>query len=121
VWLWGSGLVKSLSSNYPTSIRIFGTDPFTSGLAVAVGLQAMQLQNSEQLLSATQDADSVAVLEIDAQNLLMDWLQPLQAALSKGRLRSLVIAIDQWTIELTSWSSWRVWRRALPIERWRTA
>ena len=81
----------------------------------------MQLQNAEQLLSAMQDSDGVAVLEIDTQNLLMDWLQPLQAALSKGRLRSLVIAIDQWTIELTRWSSLRVWRSALPIERWRAA
>jgi hypothetical protein len=121
VWLWGGGLAKSVAPNYATPMRIFGADSFTSGLAVASGTKATPLQNSEQVLNEMADTDSVAVLELKAQNLLTDWLQPLQAALSKGRLRSLVIALDQWTIELTSWSSWRVWRSALTIERWRAA
>jgi hypothetical protein len=121
VWLWGGGLVKAVTSNYMTSMRIFGTDAFTSGLAVTIGARAVPTKNFQQVLNEMADADSVAVLELSAQNLLTDWLQPLQVALSKGRLRSLVLAVDQWTIELTRTDLWRVWRKDLPAERWSVA
>jgi hypothetical protein len=122
VWMWGGGLVKSLNSNYTTSIRIFGTDPFTSGLAVAVGSQAVAPQTPEQLLTDMNDRDAAAVLELNGDSTLLDrWLRPLQSALARARLRSLVIAIDQWTIELTRASKWRVWRSDVPIESWNAA
>jgi hypothetical protein len=48
-------------------------------------------------------------------------LLPLQSALATRRLRSLVIAIDRWTIELTRFSWWRKWRRDVPLEQWSAA
>jgi hypothetical protein len=104
-----------------SSVQLFGTDPFTRGLAKAIGLQAIAPHSPEVILNNMNGRDAVAVLESIGPDLLARWLQPLQAALASGRLRSLVIAIDRWTIELNRWSSWRLWRRDVPLESWSEA
>ncbi len=163
VWVWGSGSIKALMSNYKTfaqskatevssdpsahikatdsssqpsarisitdvsapiskpPVQLFGTDLFTRGLAEAMGSQAMAPASLEEVLNDTPGRDAVAVLESIGPDLLERWLQPLQAALASGRLGSLVIAIDRWTIELNRWSSWRLWRRDVPLESWSEA
>jgi hypothetical protein len=118
VWLWGGGSVMGAMRGVTSSVRIFANDPFSVGLSHLLGAQPRTPQDPAQVLNETNN-DGIVVLDLNEQtDVLTAWLQPLQVALTKGRLRELIVAIDEWTIELTRVSSWRFWRRDIPIERW---
>jgi len=132
VWVWGGGSViaeqhDSTSRLMPAAdplfgAKIFATDPFSLGLAYLTGTRAIAPQSPDQVLNDANGVDSAVVVDLkETGDLVKRWLRPLQTALAQGRVNSLSIAIDRWTIELKRASSWRLWRKDVPIEHWSVA
>jgi hypothetical protein len=117
-----SSSTKALATDPSSSPKVFATDPFALGLAFLNGSQVMSPESAAHVLNASGGVDGVVVLDLrDSKTLLEGWLRPLQAALENRRMHSLIIAIDRWTIQLTRASSWRFWRKILPLEQWGAA
>lgn len=120
VWLWGNGVSSGFTPCDDLPVA-FGDHVFLGGLYRRAGRTVAALPaGPDVLLDAIADqARAVAVVpgtDLDAMD--SQWLAPLSAALSRGRLRRLDLVLDEWHVDVHRRGLRRFWRRALPPSQW---
>jgi hypothetical protein len=120
LWPWGGGMLSPQPSR--SLPQMFGDDEFVRGVYRMHALEvAAAPQSAADLLdqAATRARPVVAVIAADnPAKLEIEWIKPLVAALSAGRIRRLDLILDEWHLLATRGMLRRFWRKPLPPSAW---
>jgi hypothetical protein len=117
LWLWGEGACPT--RELPSATRLFGDDPYVSGLARLQGhLAAPAAATRSAVIDSDASCTAVAVRIGQLDDLERDWLVPLTDDLRSGRYARVVLGLESRWVAVSGRSLRRFWKRDRGLSEW---
>jgi Uncharacterized protein conserved in bacteria len=117
-WIWSVAALTSV----PTATRLpiaFGAAPYLKGLYLLHSQSVSSAEFDPALArSAARDPHPVVALIESDESFERTYLEPALAMLRRGVFGRLMVYLDRWKLELRRRDLLRLWRGALPFDRW---
>jgi hypothetical protein len=113
LWLWGGGSIQIQNANLPT---LSANEPFARGLYLANEAHARCLPLPASAELVVESHAAVAIVQASTHEFDRNWLDPLLRALERGRLRSLHLYLDGYSLRAKYSLLKRWFGRPRPLE-----